>query len=141
MSNFAVFTFTKTTGLISTTANSNCPGDILTFECTVEGGFATVWKGTVFNLCRSQEITLRPSHFNVMNGTQIVINCSNVTTVVAESIRSHNHTYTSQVSLTANCDLDGLTVECYKEEGIYEILIGRKTVNGINILIYELIPQ
>ena len=137
--NFAVFLFTKASGLISTTANSNCPSDILTFECTVEGGVATVWKGTVFNLCEDQEISLLQSSFNDINGVRKLIHCSNVTTIVAKSIRSHNRTYTSEFSLTANCSLDGLTVECYKEE-ISETLIGRKTVKGTNILIYEL-PQ
>ena len=77
--NFAVFLFTKASGLISTTANSNCPSDILTFECTVEGGVATVWKGTVFNLCEDQEISLLQSSFNDINGVRKLIHCSNVT--------------------------------------------------------------
>ena len=139
--NFAVFTFTEATGLISTTASSNCPGDILTFECTVEGGIATVWKGTVFNLCEDQDISFRHSRLNDINETQKLIDCNNVTTVVAMIIRSHNLTYTSEFSFTANCGLDGLTVECYKDDESNETLIGRKTVKGINILIYELIPQ
>ena len=41
-----------------------CPGDVLTIECTITGGVATVWRGTAFQcVSRSNEIILRHSGF------------------------------------------------------------------------------
>ena len=126
---------TETTGLILLSNSCNYPGDILTYECTVEGGVATVWKGSVFDLCdKSDDRSLIHSRYHERNGIEIKYKCGNVTTIVLQAIVSDNNTmvYTSHASVTANCKLDGLKIECYVDNGTKEIMIGSTTINGKN---------
>lgn len=39
-----------------------CPGDVVTYECTVCGGLVTVWGGSAFQ-CAKQEIILSNRRF------------------------------------------------------------------------------
>ena len=101
----------------------------------MEGGIATVWKGSVFDLCeKSDQRSLIHSRFHERYRTQIILICGNVTTIALQAIVSDNNTmvYTSRASVTANCKLNGLTIECYVDNGIKEIMIGSTTINGKN---------
>ena len=64
-----------------------CPGRELRLECTVVGGFATVWSGTAFD-CEGQgnEIVLRHSQFFESG---IVFECTSGMIIA----RSHNRTF------------------------------------------------
>ena len=123
----------EATGLISLSNSCNYPGDILTYECTVEGGVATTWKGSVFGVCESDLIGLIHTRFHERYGTDIKLICGNVTTIVLQAVVSDNTTiYTSRAYVTANCKLNGLTIECYVDNGTREIVIGSTTINGKN---------
>ena len=130
MCNYSTVT-TGATGLVSQSNSCNYPGDILTYECAVEGGIATIWKGSVFDLCeRNDDRSLLHSRFHERYGTEINIICGNVTSIVLQAVVSDNNTmvYTSHASVTANCKLGGLTIECYVDDGIKEIMIGSTTI-------------
>ena len=102
----------------------------------MEGGVATVWKGSVFDLCEKSEGYLLHTRFHERNGTEIKPICGDVTTIILQAIVSDNNTivYTSQASVTANCTLDGLTIECYVDNGTKEFMLGSTTINGKNSL-------
>ena len=40
-----------------------CPGDEMTFECTIEGDAGTYWKGTALEECLQGRILIRHSQF------------------------------------------------------------------------------
>ena len=101
----------------------------------MEGGIATIWKSSVFDLCEtSYHRTLIHSRFHERNGTKLKYKCGNITTIVLQAIVSDNNTmvFTSRASVTANCKLDGLTIECYVDNGTRDIMIGSTTINGKN---------
>lgn len=88
-----------------------CPGSTVVFECTIVGAIATVWKGSFFN-CPSNSITLRHREFTPgINGT------CNGGAVVANAIihEATNNSYTSQLVITINADVNNGTVECIRD--------------------------
>ena len=92
-----------------------CPGEILTYECTVEGAGATVWKGSAFN-CRSANdgITLLHSRFDLSGGTDG--ECNNGA-IVGRSLRVEDNYYTSLLSVTITPDMTGRSITCIHDNG------------------------
>ena len=108
-----------------------CPGRELKLECTVVGGFSTIWRGTAFD-CPGQvdEILLRHSQFE--SGT--ALNCTNGIIMGRSHNRTFddsNSTFTSQLiihlpSLNATSNrLEGRTVQCI-HDGV--TVIGNNTI-------------
>ena len=93
-----------------------CPGDILTYECTVMGGTATVWTGIAFNCSRfsSTEIVLLHSRFISANGTSFI--CNNGAIVVG-GLSVDGNNYTSQLNVTVTPETIGKTIECHYDDG------------------------
>ena len=88
-----------------------CPGDVLTFTCTIIGGGNTLWRGSAFN-CPSttNEIILRHSQFNSVGGTSG--SCNNEA-IVGRSVRDESsNCFTSQLSVTVSESLNSRVVEC-----------------------------
>jgi hypothetical protein len=87
-----------------------CPGDDLSFECTVYGGTGTVWQLGNVN-CEDKgtqdEITLL---HNYTKFTQIRT-CNNGA-IVVQGIDAVNSSYTSQLNITVTYDMVGKTIEC-----------------------------
>ena len=94
------------------TGGSSCvpEGDTVVYQCTVTditmGGLTTIWRGTAFN-CSQNRITL--PHLDL--GMSITESCSNGA-LVGEGIGNISNDYTSQLSVMANSDLNGTTIEC-----------------------------
>ena len=120
--------------------NSNrclCPGDSLTFECTVigESGGSTVWRGSVFN-CIGREIALFHAEFESIEGAYG--ECGDIV-AMGQSVRSDVNTtngnsaivshYTSRLTVPSNSDRVGRTIECYYDDGATATLVERETVN------------
>ena len=84
-------------------------------ECTITGGGATVWQGTVFDSCQNDKITLRHSKFN----TGIVLNetCGTMQPIVGRSVSIADGSYTSQLLVNISEDLFGRTIECANNSG------------------------
>ena len=85
-----------------------CPEDQLVYECSVTGGFATVWRGSAFDCgLASNEIILRHSRLNP------VAECSNANGhLVAQIVEAINDTFTSQLNVTVSEDMNNKTIEC-----------------------------
>ena len=94
-----------------------CSGDKLVFECTVEGGVATVWQGYVLECDNSNDkIVLLHSRFNTGTSSS----CSSEA-VVGMSIRVENNLYISQLVVRIKDGMNKLKVKCVRDDG-----------NGIN---------
>ena len=98
-----------------------CPGDILTYECTVVGELSTVWTGNAF-FCQSKnnEITLLHSRFESENGTS---NSCNNGAIVGRSFGVQGNNYTSQLSVTITPETAGKTIICIGDDGTTTMLI------------------
>jgi hypothetical protein len=86
------------------------PGDILTYECTLKRGFATVWTLDIYE----QDIVFLHSPDEFSDTKQI--SCCNGT-IVWEDVSVDNKTHTSRVNITASCELNGTTIQCAEDNG------------------------
>ena len=112
-----------------------CPGHELRLECTVVGGAYTIWRGSAIDCAGfGDEIILPHSRFE--SGTygtcnRIIVRSIN-TTSDSDGIK-----YISQliIQLDENntLDLEGRTVECIYDNGLYSKVIGiHYYTRGIN---------
>ena len=92
-----------------------CPGQEVSFECTVIGGGLTVWDGSAF-MCQGEEITLLHQEF----GTNAAIGeCNNGETMIsARGIRVVDTRYTSQLDVTLTPAVVGRTIICSSNDEI-----------------------
>ena len=115
------YTFSTATNVIlsiyaglKSVSGCTCPGDALTYECTVMGKIigVTFWSGTAFK-CRdsSDAIILLHSQFNSSYGI------CNDGTIIAKSISLEGNNYTSQLNITVTPDIVGKTIECHYTGG------------------------
>ena len=109
------------------TDGSSCvpEGDTVVYQCTVTDitmeGLTTVWRGTAFNCSNNGNVILLAHSLYGMSITQ---SCSNGA-LVGEGIGNDGNDYTSQLSVTANSDLNGTTIECVRTPST---LIGSDTI-------------
>ena len=104
---------------VSQGTNSNgcvCPGDILTYECTVMDQYrgSTVWRGTAFRSCDDGDIILLHSRFQSNGGTVHVCNDG---AVVARIVSAEGNNYTSQLSVVVTPEIVGNSIECRHDNG------------------------
>ena len=89
-----------------------CPGEEVTFQCTVCGEGATAWTGSLLE-CAGNEITLRHSQFELESGS--IGECNNGA-IVARSIgvtdTNGSHCYVSQLSFITSSDHNNKTIVC-----------------------------
>ena len=114
-----------------------CPGNTLTFECTVSGMMwgATVWRGSALdsNYCRIQEIVLLHDDYSTEDG--IHESCGD--SIEAQTLRVENGSYTSQFNITVTSDLIGKSIECaYDDNGGNTTSVGflNITLSGISLI-------
>ena len=93
-------------------------------ECTITGGGATVWQGTIFDGCQNEKITLRHSGFT--SGTVIQESCEMRGPVVGRSLSVAGGSYTSQLLVNITEELSGKTIECANENGT---IVGSKQID------------
>ena len=73
-----------------------CPGDTLTYECTVMGGVASFWTGTAL-YCEDEIVLI---HNRFMPSAYSTSGSCNNGTAVARSISVEGNNYTSQLTVT-----------------------------------------
>ena len=85
-----------------------CPEDILVCVCTVNGGGATIWEGSIINCPgNGNEIVLSHSAFD----NEVTKTC-NDRNIVAYDIDVTNNIYSSQLNVTVSREMHNETVEC-----------------------------
>ena len=90
------------------------------------GGLGTVWKGTAFDCPSSAHgIILLHSRFRDEHGTQGA--CNNGT-IVGQSLRIKDTSYTSQLNVTVSSDMIGESIECFQDDGEVETLVESSTI-------------
>ena len=92
-------------------------------ECTITGGAATVWQGTVFDDCQNEKITLRHSQFT--SGIEIQEMCGARGPIVGRSVSVTDGSFTSQLLVNISEDLFCRTIECANKSGQ---IIGSKQI-------------
>ena len=106
-----------------------CPGEEVTFECTVCGILAaTVWTGSLFD-CAGGEILLRHRQFEYGSA---IGECNNGT-VVARSIGvsdvNGSYCYSSQLNVIINSVMNNKTVTCLQIYSTNVTVIDTLTIN------------
>lgn len=88
-----------------------CPGDILTYNCTVLGDKygATIWNGTAFSGCPQNDILLYHDHFRAAGGSRGMCNNGDI---VGQSLGIQDNNYASQLSVTITPNIVGKTITC-----------------------------
>jgi hypothetical protein len=97
-----------------------CPGDKLTYRCTVQGSAvgATIWNGTAFSGCQQNEIFLQHWQYTPTGGPASI--CNNGA-IVGQSLGVQGNNYTSQLNVTITPETAGKTIMC-----VYDDLIGNQ---------------
>ena len=100
----------------------SCPGDVLTTECAIMGGGATVWQGTAFQCDSNNQnfISLRHSQFVESFKPEGI--CSNGA-IVAQALGVVNNSYVSQLSVTVSLESNNTIVECVHSHNLTETLV------------------
>ena len=108
---------------------SSC-GCELVVQCTVTGGVATIWQGTVLDGCQNDEITLRHTQFNT--GTVFNQSCGTMPPIVGRSISAADGSFISQliVTLCNNTIINGTIIECANQS---EYIIGSHKIDTSSI--------
>ena len=97
-----------------------CPGDIVTYECTVIGdhGGITLWMGDFFYCSDSENvIELLHSQFTYLPGGEATTRMCNDGNVVGRIIGVENGSYTSQLNITLTSDIFKKSIECAYDNG------------------------
>ena len=103
-------------------SNHLCPEDVVVFDCSVSGGVATIWRGSIFN-CHGNQIVLR-HHNNFENGVSGICNDGDI---VAYSSEVANNSYSSRLNVTVSSEMHNGTVECIQDD-FNETFVGTCTL-------------
>jgi hypothetical protein len=95
-----------------------CPGDTVTYECTVIGdnGGITVWTGDFFR-CPNGEREIGLVHNDFASGQRVRMYMCNDGNVVGRIVRAENGGYTSQLNVTLTSYSVGQSIECAYDNG------------------------
>ena len=91
------------------TVVDSCPGDVLTYTCTIYGGGNTIWRGSALDCeTKMNEIILRHSQFERGSSG----NC-NGGAITAQSLSAVNNTrFSSQLRVTVDLEMNNRTIQC-----------------------------
>ena len=97
------------------TSECACPGETLTFDCTVMGGQggATIWTGSAFD-CQGNEITLFHGPTSTIHGE------CNDGAIVGQRVSVEGNLYTSQLNVTVTPNMARKNIMC-----VYDPMTGR----------------
>ena len=110
------------TGLNTITEyDCGCPGQNVSYSCTVNGGVFTKWSGTAF-MCGGNEIILRHNDFE---GS--VRECNNGA-IAGYGTQIDGDCYTSRLDVTLSPELNGRTVTCSVDDGNNVMSMGTRTL-------------
>ena len=110
-----------------------CPGDVVTYECTVFGGGVagnTIWRGSGFNCPQSNnEMILRHSHYNSLAGVYYSCNHGRISeSIVRVENDSISLNYSSQLNIMLTSDLVNTSIECVHDNGSSETVVGSTVI-------------
>ena len=92
----------------------------MTYNCTVSGSGATIWKGTEFDCSSNNEIIILHS----INYTSERPKTRNNGAIIGRAIGAENDSYTSQLTVQISDELNGTTIVCVHDNGTDSVEIG-----------------
>ena len=99
-----------------------CPGDTLTYGCTVPGGALTIWTGSALHCpLTANEIVLLHNRF-LYDGNGQLSYCNN-RAIVARILSVEENNYTSQLNVTITPDTTRSTIKCIHDNWTHDIVI------------------
>lgn len=104
-----------------TSTDCLCSGETVTFECTAVGPGVTLWQGSAFMNCESNNIVLLHSQFSSRMGTSGA--CNNGA-IIGWSLAVDNDCFTSRLNVTMNTELEERYIECVYDDGIHPLSVG-----------------
>ena len=123
-------------GLIKvSTDDCVCPGNIVTYECTVFGGTGTttVWKSDIFQ-CSSGKKIIELVHRPLTEGEEYagIYNhiCKNGN-IMVRLVSLESDSYTSQLNITLMYDITRESIECIGDNGTNPYRIGLLDIAAI----------
>lgn len=106
-----------------------CPGDVLIFECKIVGPGATVWTGTGFKDCPSQDNQILFLHNLFMTGSVSECNDGSILAKGIEVIDTVNgRCYRSQLNITVSPFINNTSVTCINAIGDTQTVIDNSTI-------------
>ena len=101
-----------------------CPGNIVTYECTVFGGSgtSTVWKSNFFQCSSGKELVL--VHRLLSEGEESHARICNDGDTVGRIVRIENNYFTSQLNVTLTAGIAGESIKCIGDNGTNTHRIG-----------------
>ena len=106
-----------------------CPGDVLTYTCTVIGAGSTLWTGTLFD-CPANGSTIILQHDSYRSGGAVG-ECNNGA-VIAQSVAVVDDCYSSQLTFTASDGFNNKTIQCTHISNNGSIAIGSSFLSVVN---------
>ena len=91
-----------------------CSGYEAVFECTVNAGVTTVWRGSALENCSDGTVILRHNQFD--EGHTINETCGTSGQVVGRAISAENGSYTSQLIISITPQIIGSLIECAADD-------------------------
>lgn len=118
------------TSQLSLISGCVCPGDTVTYLCSIFGGGNTVWNGSAFSCpsnsdSNNNQILLRHSGFGGQGSSRGICNDG---AIVGVGISSEDSLFISQLNVTVIPDVVGKEIACYYENNLNEVLIGNETI-------------
>ena len=110
--------------------NCVCPGDVISYECAIVGGGATLWRGSAFNCpSMSNEIVLRHAQFKsaVRDCNDEIVAYSVGTVTLDNNLKC----YVSRLNVTVNDEMRNTTIQC-----VHDFLLSQPIVVGTTTLDY-----
>ena len=113
--NFTKLDFVSEVSNFFETSDCTCEGYDVTYQCTVIGEGATIWRGSAFR-CSATTNELTLFHTNRM-GT---CNDGKISGMI---VTAENNSYTSQLTVRVSSEMIGRTIGCFHDsrEGTHEI--------------------
>ena len=115
-----------TIGLLPEGRQCACAGDRLIYNCSVVGGIATRWRGSLID-CPLNVITLRHSQFE--NNPFESCNDGDIS---GHGIAAINNCFTSQLSVTVRESFNNTTVQCILNSNEGTKIIGESVLSVIS---------
>ena len=128
MYTFTIIVQMSALSLRGTSTHCTCPGQTLTYECSVaEDATTTIWTGSAFDCSEKEnQLIFLPSRARD-NQTQRTCNRGDIVGHITGIV---DNVFVTQLNITLNPSLDGKTVQCFYRDVASDskVLVGNESI-------------